>query len=166
LAANVEMETIARRAAGEPSAQRRRSAFEIRARAAYTVRVNDDASVSIGDVLAVHRRHDRLIVDASIRHQDAERLKRCDGAMFEFQHPRLLLEPLRCGEVRTARVCDRGDSHAPLLGRQAHPSFQPFHARDPEGFGVGHDVGLAHRHEVLGAEIASDQDLMFNCPLP
>ena len=35
----------------------------------------------------------------------------------------------------------------------------------PERLGVGHDVGLTHRHEIGGAEILSDLDLMLDRPL-
>src|SRR5258705_121580 len=65
----LEVIAVARRAPGERRAQRRRSALEIRARAAYAVAVDHYAGVAVGDVLAQHRRHDGLVIDAGIRHQ-------------------------------------------------------------------------------------------------
>ena len=50
-------------------------------------------------------------------------------------------------------------------GSLAH-ALQPFDAGHAEQLGVGHDVGLGHRHEILGAEIVADLDLMLDRPLP
>ena len=58
-----------------------------------------------------------------------------------------------------------GNAHPPLLGRQAGHAFEPFDPGDAERLGVGHDVGLGHRHEVTGAEITPDPDLMIDRPL-
>src|SRR5262249_55756153 len=91
----IKMKAVARRAAGEPGAERRRAALEIRARAAHAVGIDDDAGIAVGDVLAAHRRHDGLIVDAGVGHQHAERLERGDRAALAREHPVLLPEPRR-----------------------------------------------------------------------
>ena len=38
-------------------------------------------------------------------------------------------------------------------------------AGSAERLGVGHDVGLRHRDEIVCAEMAADLDLMFDRPL-
>ncbi len=82
-------------------------------------------------MLAEHRRHDGLVVDAGVGHQDAERLERGDRAPLQFDHPGLLLEPVRGGEIGAARIGDGRDAHPPLLRRQARHALQPFDAGDP-----------------------------------
>ena len=84
---------------------------------------------------------------------------------FEFQHPGLLFKLIRRRKVRAARIGDGRNANAPLLRRQARHALQPFDAGRAEQLGVGHDVRLAHRHEVARAEIATDLDLMFDRPL-
>ena len=76
-----------------------------------------------------------------------------------------VLEPMRGREIGAARIRDGRDAHPPLLGRQARHALEPLDAGDAERLGVGHDVGLRHRHEILGAEIVSDLDLMLDRPL-
>ena len=49
--------------------------------------------------------------------------------------------------------------------RQARHALEPFDPGDPEQLGVGHDVRLADRNEIAGAEILSDLDLMLDRPL-
>ncbi len=44
--------------------------------------------------------------------------------------------------------------------------FEPFDAGRAERFRIGHDVRLADRNEILGAEIVADLDLMLDRPLP
>ena len=91
--------------------------------------------------------------------------KRGDRAALEVQHPRLLLEPMRSREIGAARIGDGRNAHAPLVGRQLRHAFEPFDAGSAQRLGVGHDVGLRHRHEVAGAQILPDLDLMLDRPL-
>src|SRR5207237_3644174 len=86
-----QMISVALRAAGQPGAERRSPAFEIRTRAAHAVGINDHAGVAVGNVLAAHRRHDGLIVDTGVGHQDAERLERSNYTALQIKHPGLLL---------------------------------------------------------------------------
>src|SRR5512132_4060912 len=88
----LEVVAVARRARGQRRGERGGAALEIRARPAHAVAVDHDPGVAVGDVLAGDRRHDGLIIDAGVGHQHAERLERGDGAAFELEHPRLLLE--------------------------------------------------------------------------
>src|SRR5436190_4256136 len=53
----VEMISVAWRASGQPGAERRRPALEIRTRAAYAVGINDHARVAVGNVLARSEEH-------------------------------------------------------------------------------------------------------------
>ena len=57
---------------GEAGGECGGAALEVRAGAADAVRIDHDAGIAVGDVVAEDRRHDRLIVDAGIRHDDAE----------------------------------------------------------------------------------------------
>src|SRR5262249_20838565 len=161
----LEVVAVTRRAPGERGGKRRRSAFEIRARAAHAVAIDHDPGIAVGDVLADERRHNGLIVDAGIRHQQPERLQRGDRAAFEVDHPGLLLEPMRGREVGAARICDGGNPYTPLVRRQARQLLEPFDPGFPERLGIGHNVRLAHRDEVARAEIVSDLDLMRDRPL-
>ena len=45
--------------------------------------------------------------------------------------------------------------------RARRKRFQPAHTRLAEALGVGHDVGLRHRHEIRRAEKLADLDLML-----
>ena len=92
-----QVKAIARCAPGEPGGQRRRPTLEIGARAAHSVRIDDHTGVAVSDVLAAHRRHDGLVVDAGIGHENAERLEGGDGAALEVQHPRRVLRRQQAG---------------------------------------------------------------------
>ena len=161
----VQMITIARCASGQCCAQRRRPALEVGTRAAHAVAVDHHPGITERHVLAAHRRHDGLIVDAGIGQQHAERFERSDGATFEIEHPGLLLESMRRRKIGAARISDGRNAQPPRLRRQLRHALEPFDAARPQQFGIGHDVGLAHRHEVSGAEIFSDLDLMRDRPL-
>ena len=100
----VEMIAIARRAPGEAGTQGRRPALKIRTRAAHAVAIDHDAGIAVGHVLAAQRRHDRLIIDAGIGHQHAERLKGGNRAALESEHPGLLLQLFRLRKIGAARV--------------------------------------------------------------
>ena len=162
----VEMVAIARRAACEPCAQCRRPALEVRARAAHAVGIDHDARVAIGAMLAAHRRHDGLVIDAGVGHQHAERLEGGDGALLEIEHPRLMLQLVRGGEVCAARIGDGRNAYAAFRGGHLRHRLKPFDARRTERLRVGHDVRLRNRHEVFRAEIRADPDLMLDRPLP
>ena len=45
--------------------------------------------------------------------------------------------------------------------RARRQGFQPADTRLTEAFGIGHDVGLRHRHEISGGEKLADLDLML-----
>src|SRR5260370_38897207 len=97
------MVAVARGTAGERGGERGRPALKMRARAVYAVAVDDDAGVTVGDVLAGNGRHDGLVIDAGVGHQHAERFERGNCAPLELEHPRLLLELMRGGKVGAAR---------------------------------------------------------------
>jgi hypothetical protein len=78
-------------------------------------------------MLAAHGRHDRLIIDAGIGHQHAERLEGGNSAALEIEHPRLLLQSLRLRKIGAARVGDGWNTDLALALRQLRPAFQPFH---------------------------------------
>src|SRR6266571_8926988 len=162
----VEMIAVTRRAPGEAGTQGRRPTLEIRTRAAHAVAIDHDAGIAVGHVLAAHRRHDRLIIDAGIGHQDAERLEGGNRAALEIEHPRLLLQSLRLRKIGAARVGDARNADLALALRKLGPAFQPFHTGAAERLGVGHDMGLRHRDEIRRAEIGPDLYLMFDRPLP
>src|SRR5262249_57365450 len=44
-------------------------------------------------------------------------------------------------------------------------ALEPFDSGFAQRFGIGHDVGLRHRHEVTRAEVVADLDLMLDRPL-
>ena len=72
-----------------------------------------------------------------------------------------LAKKRRLGEVGAARIGDGRNAHLPLTLGGSGESFQPAHAGFAEAFGIGHDVRLRHRHEILGAEELADLDLML-----
>ena len=49
-----------------------------------------------------------------------------------------------------------GTRTLPLTLGGSSKSFQPAHAGFAKAFGIGHDVRLRHRHEILGAEELAD----------
>src|SRR5262249_42983667 len=65
-------------------------------------------------------------------------------------------------KIGAARVGDGRNADLSVLGREAGQTFEPFDTCSAERLGVGHHVGLAHRHKVAGAEITSDPDLVFD----
>ena len=44
------------------------------------------SGVTKGEMLAAHRRHDSLIIDAGIGHQNTHRLEGIDGTLFQISH--------------------------------------------------------------------------------
>src|SRR5262249_49671352 len=144
----LEVIAVPRRARRQRGGERRGPALEVRTRAAHAVAIDHHSGVPIGDVLAQNRRHDRLVVDAGIGHQYAQRLQRGNRAAFEVDHPGLLFEPMRSREVGAARIRDGGNPYTPRVRRQPRQPFEPFDAGWPQRLGVGHDVGLGYRDEI------------------
>ena len=160
----VEMIAIARGAAGQCRGQCRRSALEIAARTEHAVRIDDDPGVAISEMVAPDRSHDCLVIDAGVGHQHAKSAQCRDRPPFERRHPLALAEPAIDGEIDAARVGDRRHPHPPLgLGCGGEP-FQKAHPGFAQGFGVGHDVRLRHRHEIGGIEELADRDLVRQSP--
>ena len=116
-------------------------------------------------MLAAHGRQDGLIVDAGVGHQHAERLEGGNRARFETGHGLGLLQALVRVEVETARIGDGGNAHAALRLGQLGQLLEPHNAGFAQTLGVGHDVGLAHRHEIGRVEEIADRDLMLDGPL-
>jgi hypothetical protein len=115
----IQVIAVARRATGEPGRERRRAAFEVGTRA-DRVRVDDDARITKRHMLASCCGEDRLIVDAGVRHADAEPRKGFDGTALEFDHPFGLTEIGSLGEIGAARIGDGRNPYATLVGiRQA-----------------------------------------------
>ena len=162
----VEMIAVARRAAGQSRAQRRRPALEIGARAAHAVGVDHHAGVAIGAMLAAHRRHDGLVVDAGVGHQHAERLEGRDGAAFELEHPGLVLELVRGGEIGAARIGDGRNPHAALrrpagLAQRSSHSTPATPSDSVSAMMWACDTGT----KSSAPEIGADLDLMLDRPL-
>ena len=63
-------------------------------------------------------------------------------------------------EIGAARVGDGRNTDPTLAFCGRSKAFQPLHAGFAEAFGVGHDVGLRHRHEIGGVEELPDLDLV------
>src|SRR6266436_4552352 len=59
------------------------------------------------------------------------------------------------------RVGDGWNPDAPLPTRGRSETLQPPHAGFAKAFGIGHQVGLRHRHHIFGAEEFADLDLML-----
>ncbi len=117
-------------------------------------------------MLTANRRHDGLVIDAGVRHQHAEGAQRVDRALLERRHLRCLAEPAIDGEIEPARIGDRRHPNPALgLGRRRE-AFEKAHPGLAQGFRVGHDVGLRHRHQILGIEELADRDLVGNRPAP
>src|SRR5204862_5286150 len=76
------------------------------------------------------------------------------------EHRRGLPEHAGFGEVGAARVRDGGYADAWVV-RTRRKRLEPAHSGLTEAFGVGHDVGLRHRHEIRCAEKLADLDLML-----
>jgi hypothetical protein len=69
-------------------------------------------------MLAAHRRHDGLIVDAGVGHQNAERFEGHDRASFEVEHPCRLPEPVGRRKIGAARIGNGRNAHAALRCRK------------------------------------------------
>ncbi len=156
-----QMEAVARRPSRQARGQRRRPALEIRSRPADRVRINHHASVAKGRVLVARRRLDGLVVDAGVGHRDAQPLERGNRAPFEIEHRPRLAQPIGVREIGAARIGDRGNADAPLSFGRRGQSLEPDDAGFTETLGIGHDVGLRHRHEIRSAEEFSHLDLML-----
>jgi len=143
-----EMKAVARRASGQSGRNRGRSAFEIGERPTYRVGKNHHAGIAKGDMLVGHRRLDGLIIDAGIGHRHAESDESRNRAALQIEHRPGVTEKIRFCEIGAARIGNGWNAHLPLpLGDRRQP-FQPAHAGFAEAFGIGHDVGLRHRHEI------------------
>src|SRR5262249_11421999 len=101
-----------------------------------------------------------LIIDAGIRHGDAELDEGLDRAPLEVEHRGSLPQHAGLGEIGAARVRDGRNSDPTLPLVRASEAFQVADAGFTETLGVGHDVCLRHRHEVCGAEELADADLV------
>ena len=165
-AVSVEVIAIARRSPGQARGKRRRTALEIAARAHHAVRIDHDPGIPHGEVFATNRWQDRLIVDAGVGHQHAERLERPDGARLDVGHGVGLPEALVEVEVEPARIGDGWHTYAPFTCRQGGKTFQPAHALLAQAFGIGHDMRLCDRYEVGRVEEIADFALVAQRPLP
>ncbi len=163
-AVGVEVQAVTRRAPGEPGGERRRAALEVRVGAEHAVAVDHDAGVAEGEVLAAHRRHDRLVIDAGIGHQDAERLEGVDRALLERGHLVGLAQALVVTEIDAARIGNHRHAHAALVLRAGRHAFEKFDPGLAERLGVGHDVRLRHRHEIGRVEEAPDLQHVLDRP--
>jgi hypothetical protein len=68
---------------------------------------------------------------------------------------------MRMREIGAARIGDGRHANPALAFARCRKSLEPFHAGLAQAFGVGHDVGLRHRHEVGGIEEFADLDLVL-----
>jgi hypothetical protein len=162
----IEVQSVARRAPAEAGRQRRRPALEVGIGAEHAVAVNHHAGVAEGEVLAAHRRHDGLVVDAGIGHHDAERFEGVDRSPLERGHGVGLFEALVVAKVDTARIGDHRDAHASFgLGTGGH-IFEELDAGLAQRFGVGHDVRLGDFDEIGGVEKLADTHHVFDRPAP
>src|SRR5262249_32945453 len=82
----VEVKAVTRGASGQTGRERRRAAFEIRQRTAHRVGVDDDSGVAERDMLMTYRRLYGLIIDARIRHGDADLDEGRNGPPLEVEH--------------------------------------------------------------------------------
>src|SRR5437764_15271635 len=71
---------------------------------------------------------------------------------------------MRCSKVGAARVGDGRNADTPLLERERGHALEPLDASHAERFGIRHDMGLRHRHEIARTEITTDLDLMLDRP--
>ena len=162
-AAFVEVIAVARRASGQPGGERGGPALEIAARSEDAVRVDHDAGIAHREVLAAHRRQDRLIIDAGVGHQHAEGSERGARARFESTHVLALAEPLIDLHVETARI-GQGRDPDPPFAFGAGEAFEKAHAGLAERLGIGHDMRLRDRHQIGRVEEFADRDLMRDGP--
>jgi hypothetical protein len=112
-------------------------------------------------MLVARRRLNGLIVDAGIGHGDAELDESGDRPPFEIEHRRGLAQQIGIGKIGAARIGNRRGPHPPLPVGGRGQSLQPSHAGLAKAFGVGHQMRLRHRHQILGAEELSDLDLVL-----
>ena len=117
-------------------------------------------------MLAPHRRQHRLIVDAGVGHQHAERAQGVDRPPLQRRHPIALAEPAIDREIDAARIGDRRHRNPPLGFRCGGEGFEKAHPGLAQGFGVGHDVRLANLHEIGRVEEFADRDLVGQRPAP
>jgi len=164
-ALTVQMEAIARRTAGESGRQRGRAAFKVGARAAYRVGINHHAGIAKGHMLAARWRCNGLVIDAGIRHRYAKLDEGVDRALFQIQHPAILLEHGCLGKISAARIGNGRDPDLALTLDNLAQFFQPDHTRLAQTLGVGHDVRLSNRDEVFCTEEIADCNLMLQCQL-
>ncbi len=161
-ASSIQVATVTRHSSGERRGERRRSAFEVAARPAHAVGVDGRAGITERQVLTVHRRQDRLVVDAGIGHENAHALERGDGAALELGKAFLLIELPVGAKIDAARVGDRRHPHATLFRGQRGDALEVRDPRLPERLRVGHQMHLADFDEVHGIECPSDLDLLLD----
>ncbi len=157
----VEMESVARRPAGQRGGQRRGPALEIGARAEHAVGVDARPGIAEGHMLALHRRDDHLIVDAGIGHHHVERPERVDGPAFQIDPIILLFQSLIGIEIGAAGIGHGRHHGSALLLGVARDLFQEFDAGGTQGFRIRHQMNLADLHQILGVEELAYLDLMF-----
>ena len=117
-------------------------------------------------MLAPHRRHDRLVGNAAVGHQYAERRAGGDRAAFERRHLLRLAERPVVREIDAAGVGQHRHGDAALRFGMGRKSFQERHAGLAQRFRVRHHVRLGDGHEVFRIEHAADLDHVFHRPAP
>src|SRR4051812_19803628 len=112
-----EVESVPRRSPGKGGRKGRRPAFEIGARAENRIRIDHHPSIAECVMLAAGRWHDRLIINAGVRHQDTERFERSNQSRFDLNHRVALLQTLVCVEVDPTWVSDGRNANASIAFR-------------------------------------------------
>src|SRR3954462_8954448 len=113
-----EVEPVPGRSPGEGGRKRRRPALEIGARAENRIRIDHYPRIAKCVMLAADRRHDGLVIDAGVRHQNAEGFERSDESRFDLNHRVALLQALVCVEVDPTWVGDGGNANVSLAFRK------------------------------------------------
>ena len=137
---------------------------EVRAGAEHAVAVDDHAGVAVGQMLASERRHDGLVVDAGVSHQDAEGFEGVDGATLERGHGIGLFQGSIVIEIDAARIGNHGNEHAAFVFGKARQALDEGDTGFAQRFGVRHHVGLGNLDEVFRIKEPADLDHMGPSP--
>ena len=115
-------------------------------------------------MLSAQRRHDRLVVDTGIGHENTHGLESIDGASFQRRHLLSLPKTPVMAKIDSARIGNHRDAHLTFMLRISRQALDKLDACLAERLGISHDVRLGYRDQVGSIEKPPNLYHVFDRP--